>query len=96
MIEMIASMGKQVGLLKGAPMKNIRSALLIFLILATVQGTVFAPHDQGLGKSQDHPQDQTAVDSGSIATAPEPVSGLLFLVGSGMLALRLWRKQRLG
>lgn len=96
MVGIIATMGKQFGFLKVTHMKNLRSALLIFLILATVQGTVFAPHDQGLGKSRDHDQDQTAADSGSIATAPEPVSGLLFLVGSGMLALRLWRKQRLG
>lgn len=63
----------------------------MFVVLVLLSGSVFAPHDQGQGRSQDHPVNHTDSTS-SVSTAAEPVSGLLFLVGGGLVAMKLRRK----
>ncbi|UCF36935.1 MAG: hypothetical protein JSU96_19370 [Acidobacteriota bacterium] len=70
--------------------KKFTQVLILTAVLLNLSGMVFAPHDQGQGKSQDHDQLHDAVSS--VSAAPEPLTALLFAVGSGIVFLRL-RKQ---
>ena len=71
---------------------------IIGIILAvTLSGLLFsqsapATHDQGQGKSQDSDHENT-VDSRSVAS--EPLSGLLFLAGAGLIGYRLRKNSKM-
>ena len=60
--------------------------LLFTLVFWNVQGSVWAAHDQGQGKSQ-HPEQD-------ISVAPEPSGLLLFAVGGMIVAYRCRKKKK--
>ena len=71
-------------------MRAFHTTIIFLLLLAAhilvMTSPVCASHDQGLGKSQD------GSDTVSVAIAPEPLSGLLFLGGLGLMVWRLRRE----
>ena len=60
----------------------IAKFLMLALLVTAVSGQVYAGHDNGQGKSQDHPKDPLS----SVSTAPEPSAVWLFLAGTLMIA----------
>jgi|APSaa5957512622_1039677.scaffolds.fasta_scaffold148034_2 hypothetical protein len=60
--------------------------VLFTLVFCYAQGSVWAGHDQGQGKSQ-HPDHEVAV-------APEPSGLLLFTVGGMIVAYRCRKKKK--
>ena len=64
----------------------VANVLVIFMVILAICGTVFAPHDNGQGRSQDH---DPYKDASSISATPEPGTSLLFIAGAGLVALRL-------
>jgi len=64
--------------------------LKIALLTAAFSSAVYASHDNGQGKSQDHPKDPLE----SISVAPEPSAFWLLLTGTLMIAAYGRRKNK--
>lgn len=73
-------------------MKNLIGKYLGAVLLTASLSTAYAAHDNGQGKSQDHPKDALA----SVSVAPEPSTFWLFLAGSLAIALYSRRRKSMG
>ena len=66
---------------------KIKSFLKLALVTVIFTSAAYAEHDNGNGKSQDHPNDKLS----SISVAPEPSAFWLFLAGTLAIAVYIRR-----
>ena len=70
--------------------KFIRNFLKAVILTAIFSSAVHAEHDNGQGKSQDHPNDPLS----SVSVAPEPSTFWLLLSGTLMITVYVRHKKK--